>query len=78
MIKFAKYEFYEQNEQVLIPRSFDLIAGLDQKMDYDKSAFASICDRIKTVYWSPMMSSKVGHNEERRSCDEIRKYYNYD
>lgn len=50
MIKFAKYEFYEQNEQVLIPRSFDLIAGLDQKMDYDKSAFASICDRIKTVY----------------------------
>ena len=47
MIKFAKYEFYEQNEQVLIPRSFDLMAGLDQKIDYDKSEFAPICDNIK-------------------------------
>ena len=47
MIKFAKYEFYEQNQQVLIPRSFDLIAGLDQKIDYDKSEFAPICDNIK-------------------------------
>lgn len=47
MIKCAKYEFYEQNEQVLIPRSFDLIAGLDQKIDYDKSEFAPICDNIK-------------------------------
>ncbi len=50
MIKFAKYEFYEQDEQVLILISFDLIAEFDQKMAYDKSAFASICDRIKTVY----------------------------
>ncbi len=50
MIKFAKYDFYEQDEGVPIPSSFDLIAELDQKMDYDKSAFASICDRIKTVY----------------------------
>ena len=47
MIKFAKYEFYEQNEQVPISRSFDLIAGLDQKIDYDKSEFAPICDNIK-------------------------------
>ena len=47
MIKCAKYEFYEQNDQVLIPRSFDLIAGLDQKIDYDKSEFAPICDNIK-------------------------------
>ena len=39
MIKFAKYEFYEQNEQVPIPRSFELIAELNQKMIYAKGAY---------------------------------------
>ena len=47
MINFAKYDFYEQDEGVPIPSSFDLIAELDQKMDYDKSEFAPICDNIK-------------------------------
>ena len=39
MIKFAKYSFYEQDEHVPIPRSFDLIAESDQKMIYAKSAY---------------------------------------
>ncbi len=39
MIKFAKYDFYEQDEGVPIPSSFDLIAELDQKMIYAKGAY---------------------------------------
>ena len=39
MIKFAKYSFYEQDEHVPIPRSFDLIAESDQKMIYAKGAY---------------------------------------
>ena len=44
---------------------------------YKVSAFALICDNIKIVYWGPMKPSKVGHNEERRSYAEIRKYCDY-
>ena len=42
MIKFAKYDFYEQDEGVPIPSSFDLIAELDQKMIYAKGAYLSL------------------------------------
>ena len=39
MIKFAKYEFYEQGEHIPIPSSFELIAESDQKMIYAKGVY---------------------------------------